>query len=802
MKILLSLLKDFIDTGLNRDQMAKALTMAGLEVDAVHDQSLGVSQVVVCKVLQVEKHPQADKLSLATVTDGEKTVQVVCAATNCREGIKTALAVVGATVLDDAGKPFKIKKSKIRGIESCGMLCAPVEIGLPGDSGIIEFSDHIKEGTDVASMYTDTIFDISITPNLGHCMSVLGVARELSAATNRPVHLPSVQLNESAALSINDQIRVEVSDQKACPKYACRMLKNCKTGPSPDWLQTRLEILGPRSINNVVDVTNYVMMELGHPLHAFDAKKISGTLRIRNGQKGEKFLALDGKEHQLDETDLVIADDAKVLALAGIIGGSCSEVDGTTENILLEAAYFNPVTVRRTAKKLGISTDASKHFERGCDPNILTFSLDRAAKLIQQVAGGEICSGTLEIGPKSFPAKKIACRVARVNRVLGTSLNGNELATIFQRLGFTSVFDGADLLRVDVPAYRNDINEEIDLVSEAARIYGYQNINQATFSSHSCPIPHAPFYLFEAEMRTRLLKEGLQEFLTCDLIGPALLGLTEENGHDVTEERSRIHVLNPTSIEQSILRTSLLHGLLGVVKYNYDRQIHNIAGFEIGRIHFKEKESYIEQPVASIVLSGKSRPDHWDRKPLEVDFFDLKGIVENIVNECKLQDVAFRPSSLPLFHPGRQAAIYIGPKLIGMMGEVHINVIRRLDIPQRILVAEINLHELHALVVRNTAFEEIPPYPSSERDWTVSLDNDTPIDELFQAIRKNATPLLEKSSLIDLYRSETLGSNIKNATFRFTYRDKEKTLNQELVDTTHQRLVAQLMQSIPKHKGN
>lgn len=794
MRISLNWLKDYIDINQAPEQIAKILTMAGLEVDAIEKISLPCERIIVGKVLDVRKHPEADLLTVASVSDGQQTYQVVCGAPNCRPGIKTAFAVIGSSLTDEEGKVFKIKKSKLRGVESSGMLCSAKEIGLSDDSNkIIEFDQKLKEGTDLNDLFSDIVFEISLTPNLGHCSSMIGVARELSAATKILYHLPQPRLLEDSAAA-DDFIKVDIENQEACPRYACRVIRDVTIGQSPSWLKKRLEAVGLRSINNVVDVTNYVMLELGHPLHAFDADRLKGNrLFIKNALSGEKLTTLDGKERVLEESDLLICDQEKPVALAGVMGGQNAEVTDETKNLVLEAAIFASGVIRRTSKRLGLMTDASKRFERGCDPNILPLVLDRAAMLIEEVAGGKACKGIIDIAVKPFPKKQISCRLSRINKLLGTRLSASEVENLFTRLEFISNWDGNDTFVVEVPTYRNDIGEEIDLVEEAARTYGYHHITKSGTLFQSSKLPHAPLFLFEREMRTRLIGEGLQEFLTCDLIGPSLLDVV--HGTNIIET-SWVKVLNPTSIEQSILRTSLLPGLLQVVKYNWDHQNQEIAGFEIGRIHFKEGENYHEQSVAAIVLSGKARPHHWDEKPKNYDFFDLKGILENLLTELNIE-VTFKINQIPMLHPGRQCSIYSGALEIGSFGEIHPSILRRLDVPQPILFAEINLNDL--LQVRPKSDVQMQPiavYPGSERDWTITLQESMQVDELFKAIHAISSRLLEKVSLQDIYRSDKLGKGLKNVTLRFFYRDQSKTVAQEKVDGEHARIVENVLKSM------
>jgi phenylalanyl-tRNA synthetase beta chain len=798
MKVPLSWLKEYIDLTLSPAQISKMLTLAGLEVDSTETSSLGFEKVVVGRIIDVKKHPEADQLTLATVTDGIDSYQVVCGAPNCRAGIKTAFAQIGATLIDDEGKPFKVKKSKLRGIDSFGMLCSAKELHISQEyEGIIEFAEHLKEGADVADMYADTIFDVSLTPNLGHCASILGVARELSAATGQPIRIPDVGVVEDFNDPISSHVSVEVVDPHSCPRYVCRLVKNVKVGPSPEWLQRRLAACGLRPINNIVDITNYVLMEFGHPLHAFDFDKLEEKgIVVRQAIEGEHFVTLDGKEWVLNKEDLLICDKARPVALAGIMGGSNSEVSDATVNVLIEAAYFLPTVIRRTSKRLGIQTDASKRFERGTDPNALSQAAAYAAQLMQVIAQGTVCEGVLDVAAQDFPEKSVTCRLSRANQILGTHLSVSEVESIFQRLQLPSAWDGQDIFALKIPTYRHDLNEEIDLIEEIARLYGYDNMTQPACRFQSSLLEDAPIFLFEREIRAGLLAEGLQEFLTCDLIGPSLLKIVQ--GEEMLPD-SMVKVLNPTSIEQSIMRTSLLPGLLQVIKYNWDHQNANSSGFEVGRIHFKEGENYKEQSMAGIVLSGKNAPHYWDQPSRDYDFFDLKGMIENAIERLKVgEEVIFKENHLNSFHPGRQAAIYIGSLEVGSMGEVHPSIVRRLDVPQRIFFAELNLHDLFQVRKAGQKMQELPIYPGSERDWTVTLDEAMPIADVIKYIRATPSRLLEDISLLYVYQSEKLGKGLKNATFHFTYRDRRKTIEQERVDREHSRIVDEVSNLIKK----
>lgn len=792
MKVPLSWLKEYIKLDLTPSEIANKLTLSGLEVDGYAPIGAEFEGVVVAQVLEVEKHPNADKLVVAQVTDGPEIFQVVCGAPNCRKGLKVALAKIGAVLKDEKGEVFQIKKSKIRGVESSGMLCAADELGLAEKSeGILELPQDAPLGTSLSDLYGDTLFEISLTPNLSHCTSILGVARELSAITGLPYHLPEANLGETRGESEKENFRVTVLDAEDCPRYACRLINGIQIAPSLDWLKRRLEQCGLRSINNVVDATNYVLLELGHPLHAFDYHRLEGhQIVVRKATEGESIQTLDGKERQLKASQLVIADVRRPVAIAGVMGSSNSEVHEGTTDIVLESAYFHPVSIRRTSRDLGLSTDASKRFERGTDPNLIPFALDRAAGLIQSLAGGKVSARMLDIKLREFPELVVPCRLERINRVLGTCLSRGEVENIFNSLQFAHRYDESDSFLVSIPTYRVDIKAEIDLIEEVARLYGYENIAKGRAVYHSSVLPSDPLYLFEKEVQKRLIAEGLQEFLTCDLIGPTLLNIVQDDSISVD---AIVRVLNPTSIEQSILRTSLLPSLLQVVKHNIDHQNPHVAGFEVGKIHFKDNDQYQEPSVVGIILTGKSSPQHWSDRSEDFDFFHLKGMVENLLREFGVHHVVFKNLGLKTFHSGRQASVFVDSLEIGSIGEIHPAIQRRLDVSQRVLFGEFNLNDLMSVAKPIDHIRPLPIYPGSERDWTVTIKQSVPYSSVMDAIRTQASPILEDLLLLDIYRSEKLPAGFQNMTLRFKYRDPSRTIEQETVDAAHHRILTEVV---------
>jgi phenylalanyl-tRNA synthetase beta chain len=792
MRIALSMLKSFIRLDHPIPEICETLTLLGIEVDAVINETSPFSGVVVGEILTAKKHPNAEKLTIAEVSDGKSRLQIVCAAENCRAGIKTALAKVGASVKDADGKRRTIEKASLRGAESSGMLCSASDLLIWDDaSRILELPTEWENGQDLAPLLWDPVLEVSLTPNLGHCYSALGIARELGAALKIPVHAPKVSLRENEDSILEQKVEATVHDFALCPRYMCRLIEGASIGPSPFWLQKELRSCGMKPINNAVDAANYIMIKFGQPLHAFDFDRIEGSsIEIAPSDTTQKFLCLDGIEREISPGTLLVSDGKKPVAAAGVIGGENSAVNPKTKTILLEAAFFDPMTIRRGAKRLGLRTESAIRFEKGVDPNGVETSLDEAARLIAEVCGGCIAKGRIDLKKGPFPPKRIRCRIDRVNHLLGTKLSQTEVEEIFQRLGFKTRPQEKGEIAVEVPAYRFDVSEEIDLVEEAARIYGYNNIEKGISRFTASQIPSDPAHLFEREYRSRCIGLGLQEFLTSDLISPKLADLALEFAGPQVSLLKAIHAKTE---EYSILRPSLLPGLLQAAKGNIDQKNLNLAAFEIGRIHFLQKGEPVEIPMGAFLLSGKSSPAHWSSKAEEACFYNLKGILETLFEGLKISGVSFEPSQHLSFHPGRQANIHCDSLIIGSLGEVHPALLAKLDIKQRILFAEIHLEHLRKLHKPKTQMAPIPQFPSSERDWTVSLSPKTLIETLFDAIHAIRSPLLEKVELIDLYQPE--GEQRKNATLRFTYRDLLKTISAEEVEAEHAKILGSVSAS-------
>jgi phenylalanyl-tRNA synthetase beta chain len=795
MKISLNQLKKFITFKKETKSLADNLTMIGLEVEGIEINTPPFSKVIISELQEVSQHPNAEKLSVVQVFDGTERRQVVCGDPKCKKGMKVAFAQHGAKLTDETGKVLKIKKGKLRGVESMGMLCSGKELQLSDDdSGIISLSSELKIGTELASLYEDTILDISLTPNLNYCSSLMGVARELSSLLEIPYTIPEMNYKESSTLATSDHITINIDSTEECPKYACRLIKGVTIKPSPQWLQTTLKDMGFRPVNNVVDITNLVLIELGHPLHAFDFDTISeGKICIGKSVPKEELKTLDGVIRTIPENTLMIRDGKKAIAIAGIMGGSNTEVSDHTQNILLEAAYFSPSTIRKGSKQVNIQTESSKRFERGTDPNLIETALDRASYLIQQLAGGECGEKSITMSSSHFPPLVITCRLFRVNALLGLQLSLSEIDAIFKRLHFDTKSLPNNILEVTIPTFRIDISKEIDLVEEVARIYGYHNIPR-TFSSYKTgAIDHSPLYVFENTIREKSLNQNLQEFITCDMISPQQVDLITS---ETLPESSFIKVLNPTSIEQSVMRPSLLPSLLQVIQVNQDRHSFNISGFEIGNTHLKDQDRIYERSTLGIILSGKIRKDHWAKKPESIDFYDLKGLLENILTSLSIQNTHFQKSALHFFHPGRQSTVSFNGAELGVLGEVHPSLSRHYNLKQRVYFAEINLLELQRQLPDLPKMQEISIYPSSTRDWTVTLSSDIEVGSVVKKLEQIPSKLLEKISVKDLYSSPELGEKKRNITFHFIYRDLKKTISYDTVEAEHKRLTKIISEQI------
>jgi phenylalanyl-tRNA synthetase beta chain len=787
MQLPLSWLKEWLPVELSVDELSHHLTMLGLEVEGIEYSGVTFHGVYVAEVLSCSPHPKADKLQLVTITMGGDPISLVCGGANCRKGLKVAYAALGATLNDGKGGTFSIEPRAVRGEMSHGMLCGHDELDLPlkpygVEGGIMELDNNFKLGAPLASYYGEPILEVSLTPNLVYCNSIRGIAKELGISLKKALipHPYTLKEENSSSLSLS------VMASKECPRFCIREIKGVQVGPSPDWLVKKLETAGVRSINNIVDATNYILKEWGQPLHAYDASSFpDGKICVRKAQKGELLQLLDKNEVILLEDHLVIASSKKVEALAGVMGGASSEVHEKSDDILLEAAYFDPTTVRKSAKHFGLSTDASYNFERGCDPDIVLEALDRCTALILEIAGGR-CTEKVEFYPEPLLPCPIELRAERVNSILGTHLSVSEVEAYLISMELKLQKKDETTFIVIPPAGRHDLKREIDLVEEIARFYGFENLqNELTPALYqTTEMEDAPLYSFENELRSLLLAEGLDEWLTCDLVGQKENDLLHHKQGEV------VAVLNPRSQEQSILRTSLLPNFLQVVRHNFDHQKFNLRSFEIGRIHFKTKQGYQEPSVLSLLCTGSQSPHTWQHSDVPTDFYTLKGVIERLFGQLNLS-YEIKASSHPNFHPGQQATLWHENQELGTFGALHPKTTQVYGIEHPIFFAELAIEPLLALKKGEKLFSAPPQFPSSTRDWTVTLPQHFPSGQLLSDPVLQKETLLERILLIDVYQHEKLGSDVKNVTYRFVYRDTNRTLSLKEVEEAHERVVAQ-----------
>lgn len=787
MRFSLKDLEALFDSSFESNFLEKNLTQIGLEVDALEKIEPTYQGVLVAEVLKTSPHPNADRLQVAQVSTGKETLQVVCGASNCRPGLITAFAPVGSSLLDKKGKTLTLKETELRGVTSQGMLLSLEELGYEETSdGIVELDGHFVVGTSLAPYFEDTLIEIGFTPNLGHAMSLLGVARELSCSIKKPFVFP--QTTPSFTFDGNKK-SIEIQDHQACSQFKGIVINKIKVGPSPLWLQQKLAQLGFNSINNVVDITNYVLYQLGHPLHAYDLEKIDlASLTVKTYEQEKNFLALDSKTYTLPPNVLCVADANRPQSLAGIIGSKHSEVTDSTTSILLEAAVFDPSLIRKTSKKLGISTEASKHFERGVDSNGPKKALEKAAAYILKLAGGQV-DHLIEHYPSVQQNKILSADPALINKLLGTQISVSEMVDIFERLEFKPQETQAGLIDLTIPTYRNDITKEIDLVEEVARFYGFENIQHKTPKIVLSPQKDCPLFVFEKKLHELMRKQGLQEVLSCDLISPEMSKLQNPNG-------PILQALNSVSIDQSILRSTLLGNHLQLVKNNLNVQSNRLHFYEIGKTYSKDKERFTEETQLAITLSGPQDPFYHDRETNPVDYFTLKGLVETLIEEITHLPLELHKSESSLFHPHNQAIYSYEGKPFIKLGQIHPRVLRHYGIKQPVFFAEISVPSLKVLQTTLKEVQPLPAYPCSERDWTLTCLDELQVGHLIEFIKNLESRLLKDVFLLNIFKSDKIGDGNKNVSLRFVYRNDKKTISFEATEVEHARITSLVLQEM------
>jgi phenylalanyl-tRNA synthetase beta chain len=809
MKVSYRWLSDYVDlTGYSASDLADKLTKSGVEVDAVEQLNKGVQGVVVGYVKTKTKHPDADKLNVCTVDVGaEEDLQIVCGAANVAAGQKVPVAMIGAKLPDG----LVIKRAKLRGVESQGMICSAKELAindkyLPKDvqEGILVLPEETVPGSDILEVLglNDEVLDLDLTPNRSDCLSLVGTAYEIAAILGRSVKLPDAQaglVEEGAAAA--EQLDVTVSAADACELYTLRIIKGVKVAPSPLWLQYRLMAAGIRPISNVVDITNYVLLEYGQPLHAFDAAKLAGgRIDVRYATEGEKLVTLDGLERTLTSSMLLITDAEGPVGIAGVMGGLTSEVTADTVDIALESAKFFGPSIRRTSRQLGLRSEASLRFEKGVNREAVAEALDRATALICQYAGGKAAPGSVEVASAVEGRRTIALSLTKVNEYLGTTLTAQDVQSVLERLhfDFTAQPENEELLQVTVPGRRGDIERDVDLIEEVARLYGYDRIPTSLMTGVTTPGSLSREQQLRRNLRNLLALSGLHEQVTYSFVHPGAIARypgAYADSHPVA-------LAMPMSEDRSVLRTSLIPQLLEAARYNRNRGVDDLALFEIGKVFLTSETTLTRLPeekqLLAILLTGNRTGAHWSGKPVKYDFYDLKGIVDKAVYALGLGELRYQAAQPAGLHPGRTAELYLlqgdSEIWVGRIGQLHPELQAELDLEDT-YVLELELDTLISQSGETVGYRALPRYPAAVRDIAVLVGEDVPAGELLTTARKVAGALLESSGILDIYTGERLGEGRKSVALTLTYRNPDQTLTDEEVSEVHGRVLAALEQS-------
>ena len=787
MKISYNWLKQFVKIDWKSEETAALLTDLGLEVEIVDKyQSVkgGLEGIVVGHVLTCIQHPDADRLKITTVDLGDGIpVQIVCGASNVAAGQKVPVATIGTILYDATGVAFTIKKGKIRGQESHGMICAEDELGL-GESheGIMILDDALVPGTKAATVFkieNDEVFEIGLTPNRADAMSHWGTARDLKAGllqsgVNVELITPSVS-NFRVDKRIL-KIDIDVKESKLAPRYCGVTISGITVKPSPSWLQNRLKAIGLNPKNNIIDVTNYVLHELGQPLHAFDASKINGKISVKTLPTGTKFVTLDDVERTLDEEDLMICDEKGPLCIAGVFGGKKSGVSENTNSIFLESAYFNPVSIRKTAKRHQLNTDASFRFERGIDPTITVYALKRAALLIQEVAGGEITSDVIDVYPKKIEDFTVFLNFSKVAKIIGQELSKDTIKKILVSLDIkvNSVSDAG--LGLTIPAYRVDVQREIDVIEEILRVYGYNNINfskklNATVSNS----PRTEDYKVQNSIATQLNSQGFNEMMANSLTTASYVQLS-----DLLKEEHNVTMLNPLSADLATMRQSLLFSGLEAVSYNINRKNADLKLFEFGKSYHNLPSGYEERKHLTLFLSGNRNQESWTNTQKPSDFFLFKGYVNAVLSRLGIQKTQHLPLTSDVFAEG--IAIGFGEEVIVELGVVKKSILKHFGIKQEVFFADFNWALILKLITTKIKYTEIPKYPEVRRDLALLIDQNVTYDSIYNIARQTEKTLLKDINLFDVYEGKNLAEGKKSYALSFIIQDNSKTLTDVQID--------------------
>ncbi|HBE78096.1 MAG TPA: phenylalanine--tRNA ligase subunit beta [Firmicutes bacterium] len=793
MRVSFEWLNELIPIDIPITQLAERMTMSGIAVEEIEDQALKYRGIVTAKIVALEKHPAADNLWITKVNAGEygeKTV--ITAAQNLKVADFVPLALSGTTLPN--GK--LIGEANFKGVLSQGMLCSGEELGLEKESTGIWVFDRIdlKPGTPVAEVLgeTDHVLVLELTANRSDCLGMMGVAREVAAILGKQFNPPQIKLKEEG-LPIAGQAKVEIIDADLCPRYSGRVITEVTIVPSPEWMQRRLRAAGVRPISNIVDITNYVMLEYNQPLHAFDLDRIAAHhIKVRRAAATERLVTLDETERSLTAEDLLIADPQSGLCVAGVMGGCTSEITDKTVNMFIESAYFNPSSIRRTSKQLGMKTEASMRFERSIDPSGVVIALNRAAQLVEELGAGKVAKGYLDQYPKPFAPVKIQTNAARINGLLGTGLAVDAIINYLKRVTFEVIAGDNGCLEVTVPTYRQDVLYTADLAEEVARLYGYNNIPATVPTGNQIGVLTA-FQKFQHDCRRLLQGVGISEVMTYSLYAATTTGQLGITAADPLAKT--VDLMIPLSEDQAVMRTHLVHHLLEVLAFNSKRRQPDLAIFEIARVYNPKTGSLLpDEPLhLGIGLMGRSSEIGWNQPRAEADFYDVKGLVELVFDKMQLPRFKLELSTKPFLHPGQAADILINGQVVGFCGQVHPRIQAQYELTKKAFMVELDLSFLDSL--RKTTmiqFEPLPKFPAVQRDLALVASTKISAQSIIARIKEIAGELVERVDLFDVYQGEQVASGQRSLAFSITYRSKERTLNDNEVTGLQEKLLTEL----------
>nr|WP_263313669.1 phenylalanine--tRNA ligase subunit beta [Mammaliicoccus sp. Marseille-Q6498] len=785
-------LSEYIKIDAETEALAEKITRSGIEVDSITDYAEDIKKLVVGHVISKEKHPEADKLNICKVDVGEEEpVQIVCGAPNVDVGQYVIVVRVGGRLPGGV----KIKRAKLRGEVSEGMICSLQEVGIDQNvmpkkyaDGIYVFTTEQTPGSDAleALLLDDQVMDFDLTPNRADCLSMLGAAHEVSALYGNDIQYPNTDVKESTN-SASSELNVTVENEDAVPYYAARIVQNVTIAPSPTWMQSRLMKAGIRPINNVVDVSNYVLLEYGQPLHMFDQNQIgSDKIVARYAKDGEKMTTLDDVERTLQDSDIVITNGTEPIAIAGVMGGDFSEVTEQTQNVVIESAIFNSTNVRQTSRRLGLRSEASSRFEKGIASERVVDALNRAANLLQEIAGGTVLSDIVEDGTLPETSKVIEISTKDVNQLIGFNLSTDEINTIFNRLGFeTNVTD--ESFEVTVPSRRNDITIKADLIEEIARIYGYDQLPSTLPNFESATAGH----LTDNQLKARKVKEilegaGLDQAITYSLVHKDVAT------RYTLQENEVVELMMPMSEDQAVLRQSLIPRLIDATRYNVARKNKNVALYELGRVFYSNGKDKLPTEVEFLsgILTGQYSGNRWQQKDEPVDFFLVKGIVERIAEQLNVS-FTFESAKVDLLHPGRTAYVKLNNQVIGFIAELHPTVEKENDL-DRTYVFELNFTEILKQPVGKIEYEAIPRFPGVSRDIALVVNTEVTASELISIINENGEDILNDAEVFDVYEGEHMEAGKKSVAIRIDYLDVTETLTEQKVSSVHNQILAAL----------